>query len=64
MSLRSDHIPRGGGVQARCQGHPCQGETMDIDIARVHWKEAQQETKFFEERGKPIEVRIPEMGTI
>ena len=32
--LRSDFIPKGGGVAARCQGAAVLGETLDIEMVR------------------------------
>jgi len=48
--LRSDFIPRGGGVTARCQGVTGIGESLDIDMCRTSWREAETSTRTFLEQ--------------
>lgn len=50
LSLRSDHIPRGGGVTKRCFGEMPYGETMDIVLERHHWSDAQASDVKFEDK--------------
>jgi hypothetical protein len=50
MSLRSAHIPRGGGLAGRCVGQVGVGEEVDILLERTHWEDAEKEAKFFHER--------------
>lgn len=58
MSLRSDYIPAGGGIVPRCQNVQPLGESMDIELIRHHWEEAERDTKFFLERqSKPNEAK-------
>jgi hypothetical protein len=52
MSIRTDHIPSGGGVAARCKREVGGCETTVIDLQRTGWVEVQNKTKFFEEREK------------
>ena len=49
-SIRSDYLPGGAGLAARCKGQICGGETMDIELIRTHWVEAQEKAVLFEER--------------
>jgi len=49
-SLRSDHVPRGGGCAPRCQGIKGPGDTMDLFLERNHWREATGLVKEFEEK--------------
>lgn len=52
MALRCDHIPRGGGLVARCKGQTSpQSETMDVVLERTAWKDAQDGAKFFNADG-------------
>jgi hypothetical protein len=37
--VRSDHVPKGGGVVERCKGQAPGGETLDIVMERTQWKE-------------------------
>ena len=39
VSLRHDHVPKGGGVAKRCQGQKPAGESLDIILTRQHWRE-------------------------
>lgn len=39
--LRSDYVPRGSGATRRCQGQPAQGESLDIELSRTAWKDAE-----------------------
>lgn len=50
--LRSDFIPRGAGLSKRCLGHPPTGESMDLEMTRVAWKE-------FEETPAPTFAAVP-----
>jgi len=38
ISLRHDHIPKGGGVARRCLGEKAYGEMMDVVLERNHWR--------------------------
>ncbi len=38
--LRSDFVVRGGGISARCTGQPVQ-ESLDIEMARSSWEQAE-----------------------
>ncbi len=48
-SLRSDFLPRGGGLFPRCKGAQTPFETLDIQLQRTGWEEAQE--KFQEFKG-------------
>ena len=37
--LRSDFIPKGGGMAKRCSGETVNGESVDIELARAQWRE-------------------------
>ena len=41
ISLRHDVIPRGGGVAKRCEMQKPQGESLDIILERILWKEVE-----------------------
>lgn len=49
-SLRSDFLPRGGGVAARCAGQAGIGDSLDIDLQRTSWKKAETTTLTFLEQ--------------
>lgn len=40
-SLRSDFLVRGAGVSSRCTGAHMPGESLDIELARTQWSEAE-----------------------
>ena len=42
ISLRHDHLPKGGGVAKRCKGQKPHGETMDILLERSHFKDVEK----------------------
>lgn len=48
--LRSDFLPRGAGVSARCSGQPGGGESLDIEMVRHQWREVEGTTKTFLEQ--------------
>lgn len=48
--LRSDFIPRGGGVVARCTGQSGMGESVDVDLQRTEWQEIQGKSRTFLEQ--------------
>lgn len=48
--LRSDFVPRGGGVTARCQGTPGIGESLDVEMIRTQWQEIEGTTRSFLEQ--------------
>lgn len=48
--LRSDFVPRGAGVVARCQGQIPIGESLDVECQRTGWKAAEKETRTFLEQ--------------
>lgn len=60
--LRSDFIPRGGGLVARCAGAAPIGETMDIELIRHEWSACEVdghklfETKQSEERAAMVKA--------
>jgi|SRR5580700_1300992 hypothetical protein len=57
ISLRSDHLPKGGGMAQRCLGQPVNGETLDIVLEKHAWKEAQEQATLFLEREALKEVK-------
>ena len=48
--LRSDFLPRGGGVVARCQGQVMPGDSLDIQLQRTSWQAAEVNTRTFLEQ--------------
>lgn len=48
--LRSDFVPRGGGVIGRCLGQTGMGETLDIEMVRTEWKSVEGTTRTFLEQ--------------
>lgn len=49
-TLRSDFVPRGGGVVARCAGLVGPGESLDIEIKRNEWQQVEGTTRTFLEQ--------------
>lgn len=45
--IRSDFLPRGAGVAPRCKGIPPQGDSLDIELMRNSWQEAEKTTLTF-----------------
>ena len=45
VSLRHDHLPKGGGIARRCLGQKPHGESVDIILERNHWKEVEGQSK-------------------
>ena len=39
--LRSDFVPRAAGVAKRCQGQSPYGESIDLEMQRVQWREVE-----------------------
>lgn len=54
VSMRSDFVPGGAGIAQRCRGAKVQGETVDLDLTRHLWHEAQDNHLVFEKK-KEIE---------
>lgn len=48
--LRSDFIPRGMGLVGRCKGQNVIGESLDIELIRGGWKEAERTELTFLEK--------------
>lgn len=48
--LRSDFVPRGAGVAARCSGQSGVGETLDLEITRDGWLKEQEGFRDFESK--------------
>ena len=42
FNLRSDYIPKGAGVAARCKGVQVYGESLDILLKRTQWREIEE----------------------
>lgn len=57
-SLRVDHIPRGGGMNARCKGQPLCGPSVDVEFECNHWEVAQREVKSFEEKRADEKAKV------
>jgi hypothetical protein len=45
--VRSDFLPRGGQVIARCSGQVGIGESLDIEMSRNGWQESEKSMKTF-----------------
>lgn len=45
--LRSDFVPRGTGIAPRCKGVSPMGESLDIEMTRKGWQEAEASTEPF-----------------
>jgi hypothetical protein len=41
ISLRSDYVPRGGGIGQRCKGAKVHGESVDVELIRHQWMEVE-----------------------
>lgn len=50
VSIRNDHIPRGGGLAPRCQGVIGQADSLDIHLDKREWKEAEEKATDWKER--------------
>lgn len=46
-NLRSDFVPRGAGMAARCAGQLPTGDSLDIQLQRTAWREVEATTKDF-----------------
>lgn len=50
--LRSDFLPRGAGVGARCQGAKLGGESLDVEMIRSEWQACEEHFTDFNERSE------------
>lgn len=48
--LRSDYVPRGAGISARCSGSEPMGESIDIELMRSAWREVESRHENFTAR--------------